>query len=1195
MANKEYQMLFKLSAQVGREFGSAFSSAQQQMSQIQKEVNALNQAQSDISAYTKQQTAVDNTKRKLEDLQKQYDNIQREYEETGESSSTLANKMIDKQRAIDQTTQKLEQQTQKLDQMETELKEAGIDTDNLGDEQAKLAKQLDDAADEMKDLADGADQYGTKGVDAFEAVGSALVAAGIAEGLKELAEAYKECIELSMTFHSSMSNVEALSGATADEMEALTAQAKELGATTKFTATEAADAMGYMGMAGWSAEQMLAGMPGVLSLAAASGEDLSRVSDIVTDSMTAFGLTAKDTNRYADILAATAANANTNVSMMGETFKVVAPLAGALGYDVEDMAIATGILANSGVKASEAGTSLRGILTRLAKPTKESQDAMDALGISLTDDSGRMYSFMEIMEQMRDSFAGLTEDEQAFYAAELAGQRGMTGLLTIVNAAEEDFATLSDKITNCEGAAQKMADVKMDNLQGEMTLLNSATDALKTTIGEAYDNEFQGLVKVITQIVTGINDFLTKHPVILKSLIAITAEAGAFLAVYAAYQTYKKLSIALEPILIALKQKEAAATAAANAQLLLNPYVAVAAAVVALTVGIIALVEAQDKEAKELRGLTSESREQYSQLQELNAEYENAKEAYGENSEEAQLLRWQVERLSAEYEAGKQSVEEYREETQQMVNDLSGTVAAYQNSITEIDRQEVASLALVHRLEELAGQVSRTAAEEDEMKAIIAELNEQFPELNLSLEKLSENQPNFIETVENMVKAEAAARRNEAAVETMVDAYGKIDVAEKELVDANADLDAATERAQRAEEVYMGMYGSVEGLGAVLALLTPEYKEWKAALNEEDAAQERVDGLTASLTEAQAAYQGSRSELEAYYEAQQAADATEQAFNETVSTTVSKMEELTEAYTTAYDAALESVQGQYSLWDEAGEVESTSIDKINSALESQAQHWADYQANLDTLNAKTGEVEGLSEVIASFADGSDESVAAIAGMASASTEDLQTMVDNYKKVQESQGEVSDSLANLTTEFQNKMDELQRNLEEDVAKMDMSAEAAANGKATIDAFAAEAENSYSRVYNAYAAIRQAAMSALNGSGSSNGGYAEGTESATRGVHLVGEEGPELVYFEGGEKVIPASETASLMQNVQPLEAMPAESAAGGDGGGFNVALTINVTGSGDAGEQVQAAGESLRAQLESMLEDYMSERDRRVYR
>ena len=432
-----------------------------------------------------------------------------------------------------------------------------------------------------------------------------------------------------------------------------------------------------------------------------------------------------------------------------------------------------------------------------------------------------------------------------------------------------------------------------------------------------------------------------------------------------------------------------------------------------------------------------------------------------------------------------------------------------------------------------------------------------------------------------------------------MDAYGKIDVAEKELTDANADLDAATERAQRAQDVYMGMYGSVEGLGAILAILTPEYKEWKAALEEESAAQERVDGLTASLTEAQAAYQGSRSELEAYYEAQQAAADAEYAMTEAITSTKTKVEELTLAYTEAYEEALKSVQGQYELWDKADEVVAVSTADINAALESQAKYWSDYHANLDKLQAQTGNVEGLSEVIASFADGSNESVAAIAGMATASEEDLRTMVANYQKVQEEQGHVSESLADLTTEYTNKMDELQRNLEEDIANMDMSKESAAAGKATIDAFASEAENSYTRVYNAYAAIRRAAVSALNGGGvtvnlpTGGSAYAEGTDNATQGVHLVGEDGPELVYFKGGETVIPADETAAMMNQARTISATPIVSPS--DGGNVNVNLTINVDGGGNSVEQIHEAGEALKEQFVELLEDYMADRARRVYR
>jgi len=1193
MASKEYQMLFQLTAQMGKEFGSTFSAAQQKMQQIQQEVNRLNQAQGDITAYQKQQAAVENTKRKLEDLQKQYDNIQKEYQETGESSSALANKMIDKQRAIDQTSQKLEQQTQKLDAMETELKEAGVDTDNFGDEQQRLAQEMEKAADEMEEAAKEADEFGGKGAAGFEAVGAALVAAGIAEGLKEITEAYKECVELSMGFQSAMSNVEALSGATEEEMAALTAQAKELGATTKFTATEAGEAMGYMGMAGWSAEQMLAGMPGVLSLAAASGEDLSLVSDIVTDSMTAFGLTAADTSRYADILAATATNANTNVSLMGETFKVVAPLAGVLGYDVEDMAIATGILANSGVKASEAGTSLRGILTRLAKPTKESADAMEALGISLDDGHGHMYSFMELMEQMRDSFAGLTEDQQAFYAAELAGQRGMTGLLTIVNASEADFAGLSDKISNCAGAAEKMAQVKLDNLQGQMTLLESATDALKTTIGEAYQEEFQGLAKVATEIMTGVNDLLGKHPVLLKSLIAITAEAGVFLAVYKSYQAWKKISIALEPVLIALKKKEKEVTEEANAQLLLNPYVAVAASVAALTVGLIALVEAQDKEAREIRELSESSREDYIALQEKNAEYERAAELYGENSEEAQYLKWQVEELTDAYEANKQTFEEYMAAHDEVLSNIDGHINAYREEVTQLEGNASQTQALTHRLEELSSQTQKTAGDEEEMKAIIAELNELFPNLGLSIDEVTNGFADFAD-MEKMAQRQAEAEKKAEQYKALVQAIKDTDNAQEQLNKDIAAQEGAETHLKSLRSAFEATYGK-NNLAAMLfteegkALMEAEkqYSGYVSAVTESEAELERVQGLHRELTE----------ELGNAVTQNGTLTEAQVALNAEMESAQEQLAALTASYTAAYDAALESVSGQYSLWDEAGEVETVSIDKINSALESQAQHWADYQANLDALNAKAADVEGLSEVIATFADGSDESVAAIAGMASASEEDLREMVTNYQNVQNAQKDVSDSLADLTTEFTTKMDQLQKDLEEDVAAMNLSKEAAAAGKQTIDAFANEAENSYQRIYDAYAAVRQAAVNALNGGGvtvsAPKGGsaYAEGTDSATPGIHLVGEEGPELVLFQGGERVIPADETAGLMRSARTLDEAPA--GAAGDGG-FNVALTINVSG-GDAEEGVRAAGETLRSQLEAMLEDYLAERERRAYR
>ncbi len=281
-----------------------------------------------------------------------------------------------------------------------------------------------------------------------------------------------------------MSQVSAISGAVGKDFDALRNKALEMGAKTQFSASEAADAMTYMGMAGWKAGDMINGIEGIMDLAAASGEDLATTSDIVTDALTAFGLQAGDSGHFADILAVASSNANTNVGMMGETFKYVAPIAGAMGYSAEDTALAIGLMANSGIKASQAGTSLRSIITRLAKPTKDSAKAMDALGISVTDSSGNMKPLNEIIGDMRVGFSGLTESEKASYAAMLAGQEAMSGLLAIVGAAPADVEKLTSAIDNCNGAAKEMSKTMMDNLAGDVKLFKSALESLQITVSD---------------------------------------------------------------------------------------------------------------------------------------------------------------------------------------------------------------------------------------------------------------------------------------------------------------------------------------------------------------------------------------------------------------------------------------------------------------------------------------------------------------------------------------------------------------------------------------------------------------------------------------------------------------------------------------------------------------------------------------
>lgn len=324
-------------------------------------------------------------------------------------------------------------------------------------------------------------------------------------------------------FDAGMSKVQAISGATSQEMEKLRAKAKEMGAQTKFSATESAEAFSYMAMAGWKTEDMLDGISGIMDLAAASGEDLATTSDIVTDALTAFGLSAKDSSHFADVLAAASSNANTNVSLMGETFKYVAPVAGALGFSVEDVSTAIGLMANSGIKGSQAGTALRNLFTRMAKPTKQSAKAMKQLGVSLTDSSGQMKDFDTIMDDLRKGFAGLTKAEKAQAAAALSGQYGMSGLLAVVNASDKDFNKLKDAIYNADGASKEMAETMMDNLPGALTLMKSALEGLGIRIGEV-------IVPTLTKIIKGFTAFISWLSQASDSTVRFAVVLGTVLA-----------------------------------------------------------------------------------------------------------------------------------------------------------------------------------------------------------------------------------------------------------------------------------------------------------------------------------------------------------------------------------------------------------------------------------------------------------------------------------------------------------------------------------------------------------------------------------------------------------------------------------------------------------------------------------------
>lgn len=1231
---KEYEMLFKLGAKVGESFKGSFNSAKSILAATQKEIVDLNKKQSDVAAYEKQQTGIDRTKEKLDLYKTQLANVRKEMAENGKYSSDLANKEEALKVKIKNTELALTDKNLKLNQMSAELSEAGIDVKNLTSESDRLEKELKELKEQEAAAGEEVEKFGDKGASAFEAVGSALVAAGIASALRNIAGAYKECVDISMEFGSTMSTVEALSGANVSEMNQLSATAKELGANTAFTANQSAQAMTYMGMAGWDAKQMIAGMDGVMDLSAASGEDLALVADIVTDNLTAFGLKASDTAHFADVLAAAASNSNTSVAIMGETFKGSASVAGALGYSIEDVAVATGLMANAGVKGSIANTALKNTFNGLLEGVTLTSAAFGEAEISAVNADGTMEEFSDTIDKLRVYFDQMTEAERVSNAQAIAGQRGYNGLLAILNATDEDYIKLTEDINSCTGAAKMMADIKLDNLKGDVTLLDSAADGLKMTVGELWNDELRGLAQVGTEVLSGVNQFVEQNPGLVKGIMLVGTGIGTVVAGYTAFTTVKKVANALDALGITLTAKKtvglagmtlaqqantiktAAATkahAAWNRAVSAAPMIGLTAAITAATIAISVWREACKKEALETQTLNNATTEQINKVDSLTSAYDKACSMYGKTDDRTRALKYDLDEATAAVEAQSFSVKELYAEIDTLHNSTADLINSCNEEVTSIDNQYESAQVLTAKLKELTSASDKSAASQAKIEPIINRLNEMYPELGLTLDNVTDKMGNLNNAIEQTVKSNSMQAKYEAAKENLDDLI----IQEKSLIDANEKAEKALSTASKNYSDTINNQGIfINGkndplFSVFLATLngTAEAaeKDLKEASEHADSAREDLYAVQQQIAECEAImteYGGvvsgeSENTVSAY-------DAISIAVNNVTEET----ENLLKAYNDAYQAAYESVNGQYALWDQAAEISAVSVDTINSSLESQASYWENYNANLESLLGRSEKVEGLRDILATFADGSKDSVNAIAGLAGASDEDLNKMVENWKKVQEEQAATSESLASTKVDFEEQMKDITEQVAEAIDNMNMEDDAAKAAMDTIKAYAdtiaegkgmaVDAANQVSyAVTSALASVpvsptaeipvksvnSTAGMQPKSGRGvlqrENINAYAVGTDFAEKGPAVVGENGPELVYFGGGEKVYTAQETRAILGDVNSRGTV------------ITIAPTISVSGGYDDNAW-QEASDRLVELIEETLREQGIDARRSAY-
>lgn len=674
-----------------------------------------------------------------EDTQQKQAELTAEIEKWGAVQADAENASRSAEKSVQEWQKQLNNAKIGLNDLSDEISRNNQYMAEAEDSADQCAQSIDSFGKEVKDAGEASERFGSQSSGAVDALAQALVAAGVAEKVKDIAAALYDCVDTFAAFQSQMSAIQAISGATGADMAALAEKAKYMGSTTSFTAAEAGQAMEYMAMAGWKTSDMLDGLEGIMHLAAASGESLASTSDIVTDALTAFGLTASDSGHFADVLAMASSSANTNVGMMGETFKYAAPVAGALGYSIEDVAVAVGLMANASIKGSSAGTALRSTLTNLAKPSNEVAAYMELLGVSLTDDQGKMRSLSELIGILRDRFAELTETQQAEYAAGIAGKEAMSGLLAIVNASEEDYQNLTEAIKECNNAAYDMSQTKLDNYAGQVTLLNSAIDGLKLTVGEQLEPLLSGIASGATTAVSGLNELLEACPWLSAVLTGLVVSVGALTAAMAGLSIVKAITPMITAFTAALSATPLGAAATA-----MTLFSTAALGVVTALATLTAQGESADAGIKTLTSSIKDSRQAYQELVDAMA---------SQKSTVADTIRALQDLLTndSKSEAQKAVILQMVEELNQAIPDLSLSYDAASDSIN----------MTADALERVAGAFE----DQTENEAQIERLSELYEERSAITRELADAQAKLDEALANAQWDSFGGAMNDAAVD----------------------------------------------------------------------------------------------------------------------------------------------------------------------------------------------------------------------------------------------------------------------------------------------------------------------------------------------------------------------------------------------------------------------------------------------
>ncbi len=1182
-SRKEYEMLFQLNAQLGGSYNKTFKAAQDELAAMQKEIQSLSKTQADITAYQKQQTAVENTRKRLELLQQQYDNIQKEIQQTGEFSADLQNKLLAKQQQIDKTTSSLNRQTEKLDEMGDALKEAGVDMDDLGQSSAQLTNRIDALKKEQEEVAEGAQTFGNKASQAFGAVHEAIVAAGIATALKEVYEYFADCAQASMDFESAMTGVAKTTDLTDDELSAMSDAIKEMSTEIPATTEELAAIAESAGQLGIHKESLL----DFTEIMAMLGTSTNMTADEAATSLSRLanitGMSQEDFDRLGATIVDLGNNLATTEKEIVDMSMRIAGAGAQVGMTEAEIMSFSGALSSVGIEAEAGGSAFSTLISNMSLAVQQGGDGLeqfaDVAGMSASefaaafeeDAAGAIIQFIQGLGNMesegRSAIAvlddmGLSDIRMRDALLRAAGASDVfTNALQIGSNAWDENTALVNEATK-----------RYATTQSQLTMMQNAYKNLKVAIGDAYTPALQKAYSVGTQVLNAVSQFIKQNPALVNAITAFVGVLGLVVAALAAYTVGAKVAAAASAMLTA------------------------AIPGVNIIMGVAAAVAANDA-VPSVDELTQAAQGMREAMDEANATYDDTVSSTLAAAGVADTYIAKLEEMEA---AGVRTEEEHRQYHNtlallcQVVPDLANYIDL------ETDTIEGGTAALRANTEAWKQNAMQQAYQEQ-----LTALYSQYSAV------LIEAEENSIGLTKAQYQQEAANKKYNDTVARMNELWN---AAAAEAEAYNQEYYAMTDATNFLTQEYYDLQNSLYDINDEMWAAEQSAKNYQKAIEED---QEAVAAAEAEIALAEEAVQNLTAATQDGGDAATEAAAQEQELQTAITGVKEEINALVTAYTEAYDAALESISGQYQLWDEAAGVVATSAGTINSALESQITYWQDYNANLQTLTERSADIEGLSEMIASFADGSEESVNAIAGMAGATDEQLATMVANWQTLQTEQEAAAGSVADLKTDFTATMDELQAELAADIEAMDLGAEAAESGKATIQGFVSGAEAMLPQVQAAYSRIAQAAIDAIDAkleihspsrvmeekADMTWAGYIKETEALQPDVAeaMSGMAGAGVEAFSAEEiqAVGIAPQLMAYLASYQAGNAISAESGAGGGGGSIVIYFEpqydlAGVTNAAELEAILAAHDEDMRELILEVLQEAGVDAARRAY-